>query len=174
MIILSHVLFYFRNQESKDWALGGSLNFLCQCLMQNGNPLQCSCLENPMDGEAWQAVVHGVTQSRTQLKRLSSSSSNAKRMHIRRNLFTHLSVTQQMYFSICNNQIGHTLIVANNSRCHRNRMFIRCVKHFNLGVAYFNLHRKVWPQSIDFLCFNTYQFQSTVLVVKLNGMARSN
>ena len=33
----------------------------------NGNPLQYSCLENPMDGEAWQATVHGVTKNRTQL-----------------------------------------------------------------------------------------------------------
>ena len=33
----------------------------------NGNPLQYSCLENPMDGEAWQAPVHGVTKSRTGL-----------------------------------------------------------------------------------------------------------
>ena len=40
----------------------------------NGNPLQCSCLENPRDGEAWWAAVYGVAQSRTQLKRLSSSS----------------------------------------------------------------------------------------------------
>ena len=40
----------------------------------NGNPLQCSCLENPMDGEAWQAAVHRVAQSRTQLKRLGGSS----------------------------------------------------------------------------------------------------
>ena len=39
----------------------------------NGNPLQCSCLENPKDGEAWWAAVYGVTQSRTQLKWLSSS-----------------------------------------------------------------------------------------------------
>ena len=31
----------------------------------NGNLLQYSCLENPMDGEAWQAVVHGVEKSRT-------------------------------------------------------------------------------------------------------------
>ena len=31
----------------------------------NGNPLQYSCLENPMDGEAWQATVHGVAKSRT-------------------------------------------------------------------------------------------------------------
>ena len=40
----------------------------------NGNPLQCSCLENPRDGGAWWAAIYGVAQSRTQLKRLSSSS----------------------------------------------------------------------------------------------------
>ena len=39
----------------------------------NGNPLQCSCLENPRDGGAWWAAVYGVTQSWTRLKRLSSS-----------------------------------------------------------------------------------------------------
>ena len=33
----------------------------------NGNPLQYSCLENPMDGGAWWAVVHGVTKSQTRL-----------------------------------------------------------------------------------------------------------
>ena len=42
----------------------------------NGNPLQCSCLENPRDGGAWWAAVHGVAQSRTRLKQLSSSSSS--------------------------------------------------------------------------------------------------
>ena len=40
----------------------------------NGNPLKCSCLENPRDGGAWWAAVYGVAQSRTRLKRLSSSS----------------------------------------------------------------------------------------------------
>ena len=42
----------------------------------NGNPLQCSCLENPRDRGAWRAASYGVAQSRTRLKRLSSSSSN--------------------------------------------------------------------------------------------------
>ena len=42
----------------------------------NGNPFQCSCLENPRDGGAWWAAVYGVTQSQTQLKRLSGSSSS--------------------------------------------------------------------------------------------------
>ena len=51
----------------------------------NGNPLQCSCLENPRDGGAWWAVVYGVAQSRTRLKRLSSSSSNQCLKNILRN-----------------------------------------------------------------------------------------
>ena len=42
----------------------------------NGNPFQCSCLENPRDGGAWWAAVTGVAQSRTWLKQLSSSSSS--------------------------------------------------------------------------------------------------
>ena len=49
--------------------------FSLSCIGEgNGNPLQCSCLENPRDGGAWWAAVYGVTQSRTRLKRLSSSS----------------------------------------------------------------------------------------------------
>ena len=39
----------------------------------NGNPLQCSCLENSRDRGAWWAAVYGVAQSRTRLKQLSSS-----------------------------------------------------------------------------------------------------
>ena len=51
-------------------------HFSLSCIGErNGNPLQYSCLENPRDGGAWWAVVYGVTQSRTRLKRLSSSSS---------------------------------------------------------------------------------------------------
>ena len=44
----------------------------------NGNPLQCSCLGNPRDGGAWWAAFSGVAQSRTRLKRLSSSSSSSR------------------------------------------------------------------------------------------------
>ena len=50
-------------------------HFSLSCIGEgNGNPLQCSCLENPRDGGAWWAAVSGVAQSRTRLKRLSSSS----------------------------------------------------------------------------------------------------
>ena len=51
-------------------------HFSLSCIGEgNGNPLQCSCLENPRDGGAWWAAIYGVTQSRTRLKQLSSSSS---------------------------------------------------------------------------------------------------
>ena len=49
-------------------------HFSLSCIGEgNGNPLQCSCLENPRDGEAWWPAVYGVAQSRTWLKQLSSS-----------------------------------------------------------------------------------------------------
>ena len=83
------------------WGMGGATNRMCQKVLTfflsatphcaterllfhfslswigggNGNPLQCSCPENPRDGEAWWAAVYGVAQSRTRLKWLSSSSS---------------------------------------------------------------------------------------------------
>ena len=51
-------------------------HFSLSCIGKgNGNPLQCSWLENPRDGRALWAAIYGVAQSRTQLKRLRSSSS---------------------------------------------------------------------------------------------------
>ena len=50
-------------------------HFSLSCIGEgNGNPLQCSCLENPRDRAAWWAAIYGVTQSRTRLKWLSNSS----------------------------------------------------------------------------------------------------
>ena len=49
-------------------------HFSLSCIgEENGNPLQCSCLENPRDGGVWWAAVNWVTQSQTRLKRLGSS-----------------------------------------------------------------------------------------------------
>ena len=51
-------------------------HFSLSCIGEgNGNPVQCSCLENPRDWGAWWAAVYGVPQSRTWLKRLSTSGS---------------------------------------------------------------------------------------------------
>ena len=66
-----------------DWATSLSLSSIGE---GNGNPLQCSCLENLRDGGAWWAAVYGVTQSWTRLKWLSSSSSTMKSLSF---LLTH-------------------------------------------------------------------------------------
>jgi len=62
-------------REGSDTTEWLHFHFSLSCIGEgNGNPLQCSCLENPRDGEAWWAAVSGVEQSRTWLTRLSSSS----------------------------------------------------------------------------------------------------
>ena len=61
-----------RGREESDSTEQLYFHFSLWCIGEgNGNPLQCSCLENPRDGGAWWAAVYGVTQSRTRLKRLS-------------------------------------------------------------------------------------------------------
>ena len=55
-------------------------HFSLSCIGEgNGNPLQCSCLENPRDGRAWWAAVCGITQGQTRLKQPSSSSSSREK-----------------------------------------------------------------------------------------------
>ena len=62
-------------REESDTTEQLHFHFSLSCIGEgNGNPLQCSCLENPRDGGAWWAAVYGVAQGRTRLKRLSSSS----------------------------------------------------------------------------------------------------
>ena len=57
-------------------------HFSLSCIGEgNGNPLQCSCLENPRDRGDWWATVSGVAQSWTRLKRLSSSSISSNAYH---------------------------------------------------------------------------------------------
>ena len=65
-------------REESDTTEQLHFHFSLSCIRKgNGNPLQCSCLENPRDGGAWWAAVCGVTQSQTRLKRLSSSSNSS-------------------------------------------------------------------------------------------------
>ena len=72
-------------REESDTTEQLPFHFSLSCIGEgNGSPLQCSCLENPRDGRAWWAAVYGVAQSRTRLKRLSSSSSSIdKRRYLR-------------------------------------------------------------------------------------------
>ena len=73
-------IFEWTQQEVLSWSRGTTeqlhFHFSLACIGEgNGKSLQYSCLENPRDGGAWWAAVYGVAQSRTRLKRLSSSSS---------------------------------------------------------------------------------------------------
>ena len=81
-------------REESDTTERLHFHFSLSCIGEgNGNPLQCSCLENPRDGGAWWAAVCGVAQSWTRLKRLSSSSSSSRRL--------------DQWFSECILQNGH-------------------------------------------------------------------
>ena len=65
--------------EESDMTEWLHFHFSPSCIGEgNGNPLQCSYLENPRDRGAWWAAIYGVAQSRTWLKRLSSSSSSSR------------------------------------------------------------------------------------------------
>ena len=80
--------------------------FSLSCIGEgNGNPLQCSCLESPRDGEAWWAAVYGVTQSRTRLKWLSNSNSNST--SIRKAITVKTDNKERMW----RNWDAHTLLV---------------------------------------------------------------
>ena len=69
-------------REESDTTERLHFQFSVSCIGEgNGNPLQCSCLENPRDGGAWWAAVYGVAQSRTRLKWPSSCSSKAMAPH---------------------------------------------------------------------------------------------
>ena len=73
-------------------------HFSLSCIgEENGNPLQCSCLENPRDGGAVWAAVHGVAQSRPRLKRLSSSSSRIMRTYC---------IDRELYSMLCSDLNG--------------------------------------------------------------------
>ena len=69
----------------------------------NGNPLQCSCLENSRVGEAWWAAIYGVAQSQTRLKQLSSSSSSRAKIYkleLNRQSVSNLSHSLLLYWLV--------------------------------------------------------------------------
>ena len=69
-------------------SMGSHFHFPLSCIGEgNGNPLQCSCLENSRDGQAWWAAVYGVAQSLTRLKRLSSSSINSPILKFKKDFY---------------------------------------------------------------------------------------
>ena len=88
-----------------DWASSLSL-FTFMHWRGNGNPLQCSCLENPRDGGAWWAAVYGDAQSRTRLKRLSSSSMSWPQIKKKKKKNRHFEVWSSLI--LCNTTISQS------------------------------------------------------------------
>ena len=87
--------------EESDTTERFHFHFSLSCIGEgNGNPLQCSCLENPRDGEAWWTAVYGAAQSRTRLKRLNSS------MCIY--IYTHIYICHKILFKGKNHIYTHT------------------------------------------------------------------
>ena len=84
LVVVCHILDYACKGYHMIFVFPFPLSYIGEA---NGNPLQCSCLVNPRDRGAWWASVYGVAQSRTWLKRLSSSSSN---YFIMRQTYMHL------------------------------------------------------------------------------------
>ena len=88
-------------------------HFSLSCIgEENGNPLQCSCLENPRDGGAWWAALYGVAQSRTRLKRLSSS----RMVKVRKNWQYQLlgRMWSNKLWCIVNENVKYTTTLGNN------------------------------------------------------------
>ena len=89
-------------RAGRNWATSLSLS----CIGEgNGNPLQCSCLENPRDGGVWWAAVYGIAQSRTWLKRLSSSSISPYNGPVRWEIFTDEEIEAQ-WLHISRSRVG--------------------------------------------------------------------
>ena len=86
-------------------------HFSLPCIGEgNGNPLQCSCLENPRDGGAWWAAVY-VTWSQTRLKRLSSSSMLLKYVLLfNMNLLYRSSAIDSHFDLQCSNFLEHSVV----------------------------------------------------------------
>ena len=83
--------------------------FSLSCIGEgNGNPLQCSCLENPGDGGAWWAAVYGVAHSRTRLKRLSTSSSSSNRHSYSPWGRKESDTTERLHFHLTDIANGHS------------------------------------------------------------------
>ena len=111
-------------------------HFSLSCIGEgNGNPLRCSCLENPRDGGAWWAAVYGVAQSRPWLKWLSSLAAGS----------TTIEKTNDFHLSIKSPSQGNLLLTHSSQRMFG--VFLR--KEY-----FFSVHLSLFPQMLffSFIC----------------------
>ena len=137
-----------------DWATSLSL-FTFMHWEGNGNPLQCSCLENPRDGGAWWAAVYGVAQSRTRLTRLSSNSSSIQQLRLGTDEYTNkyfLKIRKikwaagklcHLFLSYINDKIlseFESRWVSLQTSLLSISLYHQCLKHFPLWLTKFIFH----------------------------------
>ena len=102
-------------------------HFSLSCIGEgNGSPLQCSCLENPRDGEAWWAAVSGVAPSRTQLKRFSSS----RRTYVC-SIFSEAEVSYKLVFIL---ELGHVICYSETSVFYQYFLVFGIIGYFQVYV----------------------------------------
>ena len=140
----------------------------------NGNPLQCSCLENRRDGGAWWAATYGVAQSRARLKWLSSSSSSCSSKPFQMALWLQLAYS---YFSTvcCVTLWGKLLYYAVHHylsrEYHALLILVSSLSHFHLLPMYTLLQN---PQ----VSFAANLFQDSIVRKKskfyFNGLKKVN
>ena len=88
-----------RGREESDTTERLHFHFSLSCIGEgNGDPLQCSCLENPRDGGAGWAAVYGVAQSRTRLKQLSSSSNLSNVIEVTKFPYIYVFIKIELFF----------------------------------------------------------------------------
>ena len=90
-------------REESDMTKRLHFDFSLSCIgEENGNPHQCSWLENPRDGGAWWAAVYGVAQTGTRLKRLSSSSNELINFSAKANKLNKVNLLDGLILPIVN------------------------------------------------------------------------
>ena len=113
-------------------------HFLLSCIGEgNGNPLQCSCLENPRDGGAWWAAISGVAQSQTQLKQLSSSSSSSQDK-----IFQSFHVMQTIYYGPKSKVFHYQKYLRNNT--HKTLLLVIHITHQHIRNSLIGFHNCFW------------------------------
>ena len=119
-----------------------TFHFSLSCIGEgNGNPLQCSCLENPRDGGACWAAVYGVAQSRTWLKRLSSSSFLYPWQHIKKKCLTQSGPHFLLHFSSL-----YYFVLGSQLKCYTQHI----VLYFFFNLSTFPM-RRAWQPTPVFL-----------------------
>ena len=140
-------------------------HFSLSCIREgNGNPLQCSCLENPRDGGAWWAAIYGVTQSRTRLKRRGSISSNDIE-HLFVCIFSLCvcSLVKYLFKSFAHFLFGCFLIT------EFSEYFIKSVCTF---LSYICIENSSLVYDLSFLYFKVFFLQHKFLIVVKSNLSK--